>query len=57
MMIDLLLPERNVAFERYEKMLEKLPIELWKVEDISYLDSPLFKVHYFRLLKIFCQRA
>lgn len=56
-MIDLLLPERNVAFERYEKMLEKLPIELWKVEDISYLDSPLFKVHYFRLLKIFCQRA
>jgi hypothetical protein len=56
-LVDLLLPERNLLFEKYERALEKVPVEEWTVEDLNYLESPLFKVLYFRLLSIYCERV
>jgi hypothetical protein len=30
---------------------------MWVVDDISYFDNSIFKVLYFKLLSIYCERA
>jgi hypothetical protein len=32
-------------------------VEYWLLDDINYLESSAFKVLYFRLISIFCERA